>query len=299
MDGFGAGSLTASSGISQNLKQRGDMESFPTVTDQVTAMGSVTPVRSSVKRANKPAMETRGLERARPIETAREVDAPAVREQILPAPRSDTLNRAVNLAISVIGLIVLSPLLVLIAAIVKLTSRGPIFYTQTRVGIDRRYNRTLPTQERRLQDLGGTAFTIYKFRSMDVNAEGRSGVVWATVNDPRVTPVGRFIRKFRLDELPQLINVAKGDMNIVGPRPERPLIVARLRQDIPEYPLRQRVKPGITGLAQINQQYDSCLDDVRSKVHYDLEYLKRQSMLEDVKIMAKTLPTVLLKIRGW
>jgi len=268
------------------------MESFPTVADQVTAMGSVTPVRSSAKRATSTAIESRGLERARPIETVREVEAPTVREQILPALRSDTLNRAVNLAISVIGLIVLSPLLVLIAAVVKLTSRGPIFYTQTRVGIDRRYNRTLPTQERRLQDLGGTAFTIYKFRSMDVNAEGRSGVVWATVNDPRVTPVGRFIRKFRLDELPQL-------MNIVGPRPERPLIVARLRQDIPEYPLRQRVKPGITGLAQINQQYDSCLDDVRSKVHYDLEYLKRQGMFEDLKIMVKTLPTVLLKIRGW
>ena len=113
------------------------MESFPTVADQVTAMGSVTPVRSSAKRATSTAIESRGLERARPIETVREVEAPTVREQILPALRSDTLNRAVNLAISVIGLIVLSPLLVLIAAIVKLTSRGPIFYTQTRVGIDR------------------------------------------------------------------------------------------------------------------------------------------------------------------
>jgi len=119
------------------------------------------------------------------------------------------------------------------------------------------------------------------------------------VNDPRVTPLGRFMRKFRVDELPQLINVVKGDMNIVGPRPERPSIVARLREDIREYPLRQRVKPGITGLAQINQNYDSCLEDVRSKVRYDLEYLRRQSLAEDLLIMAKTIPTMVLKVRGW
>ena len=123
--------------------------------------------------------------------------------------------------------------------------------------------------------------------------------MWATVTDPRVTPLGRFMRKFRIDELPQLINVVRGDMNIVGPRPERPSIVARLREDIREYPLRQRVKPGITGLAQINQNYDSCLEDVRAKVRYDLEYLRTQSMTEDLVIMAKTVPTMVLKIRGW
>ena len=275
------------------------MESFPTVADQVAAISSVQPVRTA-KRPSAPTAEgARVVDRIRPIETTREAEAPAVHEDVIPASRWDGLNRAINLAIALTGLIVLSPLLLLIALVVKLTSRGPIFYTQTRVGLDRRWRRTLPMHERRLQDLGGAAFTIYKFRSMDVNAEGRSGVVWATVNDPRVTPVGRFLRKLRLDELPQLINVALGDMNVVGPRPERPLIVARLRLDIPEYPLRQRVKPGITGLAQINQEYDSCLDDVRAKVHYDLKYLKTQSMVQDVKIMAKTLPTVLLKIRGW
>jgi lipopolysaccharide/colanic/teichoic acid biosynthesis glycosyltransferase len=167
------------------------------------------------------------------------------------------------------------------------------------VGIDRRGRRELAIRERRLQDLGGAAFTIYKFRSMYVNAEGKSGAVWATVNDPRATPLGRFMRKFRIDEWPQLINVVRGDMNIVGPRPERPSIVARLREDIREYPMRQRVKPGITGLAQINLSYDSCLEDVRAKVRFDLEYLKRQSMLEDIAIMAKTVPTMVLKIRGW
>jgi lipopolysaccharide/colanic/teichoic acid biosynthesis glycosyltransferase len=205
----------------------------------------------------------------------------------------------VNFTLGVIGLVALSPLLLLIGIVVKLTSRGPILYTQTRVGIDRRWRATLPINERRLQNLGGTAFTIYKFRSMRVNAEGRNGAVWATVNDPRVTLVGRFLRKFRLDELPQLINVVRGDMNLVGPRPERPSIVARLREDIPEYHLRQRVKPGITGLAQINRHYDSCLDDVRAKVHYDLEYLRRQSLAQDALILLKTVPAVAVKIRGW
>lgn len=275
------------------------MESIPTVADQLTARVQ-TPSARQPRRPQVPVAEPGRLaERARPVETVREMDAPGLVDDIAPAPRSDRLNRVVNLVVALSGLILLSPLLILIAALVKLTSRGPIFYTQTRVGIDRRWRRTLAMHERRLQDLGGTAFTIYKFRSMHVNAEGPGGAVWATVNDPRVTPVGRMLRKFRLDELPQLINVVKGDMNIVGPRPERPLIVARLRQDIPHYPLRHRVKPGITGLAQINRAYDSCLDDVREKVRYDLQYLRTQSITADVAIMLKTVPAVLLKIRGW
>jgi lipopolysaccharide/colanic/teichoic acid biosynthesis glycosyltransferase len=123
--------------------------------------------------------------------------------------------------------------------------------------------------------------------------------VWATKNDPRVTCVGRFLRKTRLDELPQLFNVVKGDMNIVGPRPERPTIFARLRQDISEYSLRQRAKPGITGWAQVNLAYDSTIDDVRKKVDLDLEYLQRQSVLEDVRIMLRTVPVMLFKRGGW
>ena len=274
------------------------MESIPTVADQLTARAP-TPARPA-RRASAPSVDTgRFTDRPRHIDTVRDSDAAEVVENIAPALRSDRLNRVVNLVLALVGIVLLSPLLILLALAVKLTSRGPIFYTQTRVGIDRRWRRTLAMHERRLQDLGGAAFTIYKFRSMYINAEGPGGAVWATVNDPRVTPIGRVIRKFRLDELPQLINVVLGDMNIVGPRPERPLIVARLRQDIPEYPMRHRVKPGITGLAQINRAYDSCLDDVREKVRYDLQYLRTQSMAEDVKIMLKTMPTVLLKIRGW
>jgi lipopolysaccharide/colanic/teichoic acid biosynthesis glycosyltransferase len=134
---------------------------------------------------------------------------------------------------------------------------------------------------------------------MRVDAEQGGGAVWAQQRDPRVTVVGGLLRQYRLDELPQLLNVVKGEMNIVGPRPERPTIFAELREHIAEYPLRQRAKPGITGLAQINHHYDRSLEDVRTKVHYDLEYIRRQSVSEDLRIMLKTVPVVLLRRGGW
>ncbi len=143
--------------------------------------------------------------------------------------------------------------------------------------------------------MGGRIFRIIKFRSMTADAEQKTGAVWARENDPRVTSVGGVLRKMRLDELPQLFNVIRGDMNIVGPRPERPSIFAQLRENIEAYPLRQRARPGITGWAQINQAYDSSIDDVRSKVQFDLEYLERQSLIEDLKIMARTLPVMIFK----
>jgi lipopolysaccharide/colanic/teichoic acid biosynthesis glycosyltransferase len=274
------------------------MESYTHLADHVSVRVPNTTTGTRRSRKMEP-MDGRSLERARPIETVREVEAVEPVIDVVPRERSDRLTRAMNLTLGTIALVFTAPLFVLAAIAIKLTSRGPIFYTQTRVGIDRRARRELAIRERRLQDLGGAAFTIYKFRSMYVNAEGKSGAVWATVNDPRVTPLGRFMRTFRIDELPQLINVVKGDMNIVGPRPERPSIVARLREDIREYPMRQRVKPGITGLAQINLSYDSSLEDVRAKVRYDLEYIRTQSMAEDLMIMAKTVPTMVLKVRGW
>ena len=272
------------------------MESFTHLGEHVNVR---TPGSTGARRSRRPETVDRPIERVRQIETVRELEAPEAAIDVVPRERSDRLNRAVNLAIGIVALVLVAPLFVLIAIAIKLTSRGPILYTQTRVGIDRRGRRELAIRERRLQDLGGAAFTIYKFRSMYVNAEGKSGAVWATVNDPRVTPLGRFMRKFRVDEWPQVINVIKGDMNVVGPRPERPSIVARLREDIREYPQRQRVKPGITGLAQINLTYDSCLDDVRMKVKFDLEYIRTQSLGTDLKIMAKTVPTMVLKVRGW
>jgi lipopolysaccharide/colanic/teichoic acid biosynthesis glycosyltransferase len=213
--------------------------------------------------------------------------------------RSELLNRAVNVAIALPALILLSPLFLLIALLVKVTSKGPVFYSQTRVGIDRRAGRSIAPSHRRIQDLGGQIFTIYKFRTMCVNAEHLSGAVWAAKEDPRVTPVGGLLRKYRLDELPQLINVLSGDMNIVGPRPERPSIFMKLRKDINGYAVRQRAKPGITGLAQINQHYDSSVEDVRNKLRFDLIYLRRQGVVEDFKIMLKTVPVILFKRGGW
>jgi lipopolysaccharide/colanic/teichoic acid biosynthesis glycosyltransferase len=209
------------------------------------------------------------------------------------------LNRAMNVLLSGAALVLLLPVLFVIAVVVRLTSRGPVLYLQERVGLDRRAAGRAQQNHRRERDLGGRPFTIYKFRTMRVDAERESGAVWAQQHDPRVTPVGRILRQYRLDELPQLVNVLRGDMNIVGPRPERPAIFAELRTHIAEYPLRQRAKPGITGLAQINHHYDRSLDDVRTKVSYDLEYIRRQSVREDLRIMLKTIPVILWRRGGW
>jgi len=208
-------------------------------------------------------------------------------------------SRILNFVVALVALIILLPLLLIIAVMVRVTSRGPIFYTQTRVGMDRREPLDPNKNHRRRLDMGGQPFTIYKFRTMRVDAEQGCGAVWAQPQDPRVTMIGRFLRQYRLDELPQLLNVLKGEMNIVGPRPERPTIFAELREHIAEYPLRQRARPGITGLAQINHHYDHSLDDVRTKVQYDLEYIRRQSVAEDLRIMLKTLPVILLRRGGW
>ena len=196
---------------------------------------------------------------------------------VVPRERSETLSRAVNVAVATTALIVVSPVILAVAVLVKLTSPGPVFYSQTRVGVDRRFRRKT-SDDRRTQDHGGKPFEMYKFRSMVADSEADGRAVWAKPQDPRATPIGRVLRKTRLDELPQLYNVLRGDMNIVGPRPERPTIFAELRQSIPEYHMRQRVRPGITGWAQVNQPYDADIDDVRRKVTYDLEYILRQSV---------------------
>jgi lipopolysaccharide/colanic/teichoic acid biosynthesis glycosyltransferase len=262
------------------------------------------------------------------------VPAPADESSVFSFP-SERANRALNIALASIALVILTPLLVLIALAVKLTSRGPILYTQIRIGVDtrfgtdrrirrerrngrdrragmdrrarlerrsmlnRRVRRAMALYGRRHEDIGGHPFRIYKFRSMCVGAECGSGAVWATRGDARVTPIGHVLRKFRLDELPQLINVLKGDMNLVGPRPERPSIFCRLRTEIPEYPLRQRARPGITGWAQIRHTYDTCVEDVKKKIHFDLEYLRFRSLWRDVTIMVKTIPVVIFRRGGW
>ncbi len=216
--------------------------------------------------------------------------------QVLPPPSPGSrARRWLNVAVAVLGLVLTLPLWLLIAVLIKLTSRGPVLYTQIRVGVDARGTGLQPNDPRRKQDLGGRPFRIYKFRTMTVNAEAETGAVWAQKNDCRVTSVGRILRQYRLDELPQLLNVLKGEMNVVGPRPERPTIFADLREKIPNYQVRQRAYPGITGHAQINLEYDSTLDDVRKKVEYDLEYIERAGFWEDVKIMLNTIPVMLFR----
>jgi lipopolysaccharide/colanic/teichoic acid biosynthesis glycosyltransferase len=212
---------------------------------------------------------------------------------------SDRATRALNLTVGLLALLFAWPLFVVIAAVIKLSSKGPVFYKQVRIGIDRRWNKKQFSYDIRSTDLGGRPFTMYKFRTMIPEAETDGQEVWATPQDPRVTRFGRFLRTTRLDELPQIINVLAGDMNVVGPRPERPGIFAELRDSIPQYHLRQRVMPGITGWAQVNQAYDTCLDDVRQKVNYDLDYLRRRSVRLDLTIMARTVPIMTLSNFGW
>jgi lipopolysaccharide/colanic/teichoic acid biosynthesis glycosyltransferase len=214
-----------------------------------------------------------------------------------PRPQPPRFQRELNVLVALLGLVLCMPVFAVLALIVKLSSPGPVFYKQLRVGVDRRGGRPGGNGRRKI-DYGGKLFTIYKFRTMRVqNADAPQ--VWAGQSDPRVTVVGRVMRKYRLDELPQLFNVLKGDMNIVGPRPEQPEIFVKLREQVDRYADRQRVLPGITGFAQINQHYDTCIDDVRTKVMYDLEYTARQSALEDLRTMLKTVPVVLFRKGGW
>jgi len=207
----------------------------------------------------------------------------------------DAARRGLNVAVAGLGLVATAPLMLVIAGLVKLTSRGPVFYRQTRVGLNRRAPENDGGNHRRSVDLGGKPFTIYKFRTMRAGDAESERQMWAAQDDPRVTRLGRVLRQFRLDELPQLVNVLKGDMNVVGPRPEQPEIFADLRVQVHQYAERQRVRPGITGWAQINHHYDESVEDVRRKVAFDLDYIARQSLAEDLKIMLLTPPAMVLR----
>jgi lipopolysaccharide/colanic/teichoic acid biosynthesis glycosyltransferase len=225
-----------------------------------------------------------------------------------PLSRDERAIRVLNVTVASILLVCSLPVWVLIAIAVKLTSRGPVFYKQSRVGLDvrrRADRRTGPVtgirapQPRRREDVGGKPFVIWKFRTMRTDAEAAGQAVWASTKDHRLTPVGGFLRSCRLDELPQLFNVIRGDMNLVGPRPERPQLFGELRKQIPGYQHRQRVRPGITGHAQVHLQYDTSVEDVKRKVQHDLEYIARRSVWEDLRIMLKTIPVMLFRKGGW
>jgi exopolysaccharide biosynthesis polyprenyl glycosylphosphotransferase len=186
-------------------------------------------------------------------------------------------RRALDVIGSLLLLAFTLPLLLLVAFLIKVDSTGPVLYRQSRVG------------------LHGRIFTMLKFRSMRVNAEV-AGPCWATDRDPRMTRIGAFIRATRLDEVPQLLNVLRGDMSLVGPRPERPHFVQQLDAIIPRYNERTHVLPGITGWAQINYPYGASVEDARAKLAFDLFYINNRALLLDLRILLRTIPVVLFRI---
>ena len=192
-------------------------------------------------------------------------------------PRKRTLfgHSLYSIPIAALLLILFAPLMLIVAIVVKLTSPGPVFHRQVRVG------------------LNGSTFTLYKFRSMYVDAEAQTGPIWATKSDPRITGPGKWMRRFRLDELPQLFNVLRNDMALVGPRPERPEFVKSLTEQIPYYNYRHCVRPGITGWAQINYKYGDTLDDAVMKLEYDLYYIKYLAVSLDMFIIFHTVKVML------
>ena len=193
------------------------------------------------------------------------------------SPLQLAVKRFFDIGLAVIGLILAAPIMLVVAACVRLTSAGPALYHQVRVG------------------QGGRPFTVHKFRSMRVDAESVSGAVWAQKDDPRVTPIGRFLRKARLDELPQLWNVLLGEMSFVGPRPERPQFVEQLSASIPFYRQRHVIKPGLTGWAQVAYQYGSTVEDAIEKLQYELFYIKHFSLAFDLFVIFKTIQIILLR----
>lgn len=186
-------------------------------------------------------------------------------------------KRAMDIVVAGTGLLLALPLMLVIAALVRLTSPGPVLYTQRRVGLE------------------GRLFTVRKFRSMRQDAEAATGAVWAQKNDARITPLGRFLRRTRLDELPQLWNALVGEMSLVGPRPERPEFVESLTREIPFYGQRHAVKPGVTGWAQVRYTYGASVEDALQKLQYDLYYIKHMSVGFDLFILFDTVKTVVLR----
>jgi lipopolysaccharide/colanic/teichoic acid biosynthesis glycosyltransferase len=182
----------------------------------------------------------------------------------------DACKLAVEFCVGLVILTLAAPVVLLAAALVKLTSRGPAFYTQTRLG------------------MGGREYTIYKLRSMFHDCERQSGACWSTTGDPRITPVGLWLRRTHIDELPQLWNVLRGEMSLVGPRPERPEFIPHLQQAFPLYRLRRAVRPGVTGLAQVQLPPDTDLESVRRKLAYDLYYVHNYSPWLDLQLLAAT-----------
>ena len=185
------------------------------------------------------------------------------------------IKRFMDLVLSVLLFVTGLPFYIIFGLLIKLDSKGPVLFKQIRAGLQ------------------NSSFLLYKFRSMGFHAEADTGPIWTAQNDPRITKVGQFLRRFRFDEFPQLLNVLKGEMSLVGPRPERPFFVEKLKQEYPFYMRRLKVRPGITGWAQIKHPYDEHLEDVREKLRYDFYYIENVGLWLDLKIIIRTVRVML------
>ncbi|MBD3178208.1 MAG: sugar transferase [Candidatus Latescibacteria bacterium] len=224
-------------------------------------------------------------------------------EKSSPLTDSDyPFRRLFDIIAASLALIILSPVILFAALLIKLESKGPVFYKQERIGLNRRNgdrrNRSdidggdtlrdrRSGRDRRQNSEAGKPFVMFKLRTMKTDAE-KHGPVLASANDSRITRVGRILRKTRVDELPQFINVIKGDMTLIGPRPERSFYIKALSRDVPEFPLRLKTKPGITGLAQVESGYADTIEAMKTKLMYDLNYIMTKSFLQDIAIVLKT-----------
>jgi lipopolysaccharide/colanic/teichoic acid biosynthesis glycosyltransferase len=212
-------------------------------------------------------------------------------------------KRIFDVAAGMVAMLLFSPVVVIAAVLIKLESRGPVFFIQERIGLNRRFGdrrisyRRVHSDRRRSADRRkdikpGRPFYIYKLRTMRIDAEV-SGPTLASEDDPRITKMGKLLRKTRIDEIPQFLNVIKGDMSIIGPRPERSFFINQIKHDVPEFPLRLRVKPGITGLAQVEHGYTTTIDRMKDKLFYDLKYILELSIFQEILILVKTVSVVL------
>lgn len=213
-----------------------------------------------------------------------------------------TWKRALDVVLSVTALVMLFPLLIVAAIAVKLSSKGPVFFCQERVGVNRRVDDRRRSalyrgqerrgrKDRRVMVNFGKPFRMYKFRTMVANAE-QGKPQWAQKNDARITPLGAFLRRTRIDELPQFVNVLKGEMSIVGPRPERQYFMAQIEKDLPDFQNRLRTKPGITGLAQVELGYTNTVEGMHRKLRFDLDYIRNLTPVSDLRILYKTVSVV-------
>lgn len=270
---------------------------------------TVTPVKNSTGDLSDLVLDYADLAGLPPTDWLTRINLQRPRQDVRCLSESARLTkRLTDIVISSTMLVGLAPLMLIVAIAVRLTSPGPIIFSQTRVGLNYRKKRPdrrksssgndveLPEDRRkgpRRADLGyGKPFVLYKFRTMRTDAE-KNGAQFAQKNDPRVTCIGRFMRKTRLDELPQLWNVLKGDMSLVGPRPERPEFIEKLSEQVPGYLHRLGLKPGLTGIAQVVNGYDNNIESFKRKVALDLLYLQNCCFLNDFKILLRTIRVVL------